>query len=296
MKNLRKLIFFVFILTLAVFGVYVTGSYLGKDTKAPVIKFDKDTITASIEDSGTSLLKGVSARDDKDGDVTDSLIVESMQKLEGNLCEVVYVAFDSSDNIGTASRTVDFEDYRSIHFRITAPMRFTIASSNEILNNITADDCIDGDLTNRIKLVNKSENSDYVGAGIYDYEFQVTNSIGDTAVLPVSVEFYTDSYEERLYRPNIYLKEYIVYLNKGDKINPKDYLKQITIGSDVYVFDENDLPAEGEEMNMAGVLDRSQVKVQSDVRTKEEGIYTVNYSYTTDDDHIGTAQLIVVVE
>ena len=57
----------------------------------------------------------------------------------------------------------------------------------------------------------------------------VTNNMGDKAILPISVEFYADSYEERLFHPNIYLKQYILYLEKGSSFQPKDYLDYLRL-------------------------------------------------------------------
>lgn len=299
MKNIRRLIVFIFILTLALFCVITGGNYMRRDTEGPVISFDKEVITASIEDSDMDLIKGVTAQDKIDGDVSDSLIIESVQRIEGNECETVYAAFDHSNNVSKASRTVEYEDYRPIHFQITAPMRFANGSKGDILKNVSANDCIDGDITNRIKLVSKEDDSEYSGEGIYDYEFQVTNSIGDTAVLPVSVEFYTDTYEERLFRPNIRLTDYVVYIKKGEKLDAKKYLDSISIGNELYIFDENvkDQPMITEDgREITGTMSRNQVRVQSGVNNDREGTYTVNYSYTTEDKHIGTSQLIVVVE
>lgn len=309
MKNLRRFIVFFFAVTLAAFGLYAGGSYIKRDTEGPVITCKEDVITASIEDTDKTLLKGVKAVDERDGDVSDSLIIESIQMTEDRECSVVYAAFDSFNNVSKASRIVKFEDYRPIHFSFSRPLRFGLGANEEILKSIRADDCIDGDITNRIKVVNKMEDSDYKGAGIYDYEVQVTNSIGDTAVLPVSAEFYADTYEERLFHPNIYLSKYVVYIEKDSPFYPKDYLDSVGIGSDLYVFDENigsdesmektENPAQETNRNgqkISGVISYDSVKYQSDVKTSEPGIYTVAYSCTTKDNYTGTTQMIVVVE
>ena len=49
---------------------------------------------------------------------------------------------------------------------------------------------------------------------LYDCTINVTNSIGDKTSLPVQVEIYADSYEERSLRPSIALKENLIYLKK----------------------------------------------------------------------------------
>lgn len=311
MKRIEKLITGVFAVTCVIFGVYTGSSYLSKDTEGPVITMKKDTIKASIEDTDQTLLKGIKAEDKKDGDVSDSLIIESMQMGEDGNCTIVCAAFDKSNNVSKASRTVKFKDYTPIHFNITQPLRFPVRSSNQILKCITASDCIDGDITNRVKLTQKDEDSEYDGAGVYDYEIEATNSFGDQASIPVSVEFYTDSYEERLFHPNLYLKNYLVYLPVGSSFDPKSYLDSVGIGNDLYAFDENitseesetALP-EGEEVQtttqgdkqITGAISYDAVSYQSNVKTDKAGTYTVEYSCTTKKGYTGTTQMIVVVE
>lgn len=307
MRRFRSLILVVFVLTLGVFGVYTGRIYLNRDVEGPVITCRDKSITASIEDSDAVLLSGVKAVDSVDGDVSSSLIIESVRMDEENQCAVTYAAFDNANNVSKASRTVEFEDYRQPHFTISKPLRFVLGSKSEILKSLGAKDCIDGDITNRIKLVNKDKDSEYTGAGIYNYEVQVTNSIGDLAVLPISVEFYADTYEERLFYPNIYLRSYVTYIEKGVDFQPKDYLDSVKIGNQLYIFDENisggmeepsssaaEMTQDGKQI--AGVISYDAVKYQSNVKPDEPGIYTVEYSCTTKDNYTGTTQMTVVVE
>lgn len=310
MKKTRRLILLIFLVTCIAFALFTGGRFLRRDTEGPKITMDKDTITASIEDTDRTLLKGVKAVDEKDGDVSDSLIIESMKMGKDKECTLVYAAFDKSNNVSKASRTVQFKDYTPIHFSITQPLRFTLGSDTQILKSITASDCVDGDITNRIKLTKKNDDSDYDGAGVYDYKVSATNTMGDTETLPISVEFYADSYEERLFHPNIYLSKYIVYLEKGSSFQPKDYLDSVEIGDNLYVFDENISAeesiretAEGESADLtrdgktiSGVISYDAVKYQSNVKTSEPGVYTVEYSCTTKDKYTGAVQMIVVVE
>lgn len=309
MNKIQKLIIILFILTLILFGGFEGRKYLSRDTEGPEISCKEDTVTASIAAADKDLLKGVSAVDAKDGDVSDSLIIESIQIVEGNECTVNYAAFDHSNNVSKYSRTLVYEDYRSPHFTVSRPLRFVLGNKNEILKAVGANDCIEGNITNRVKLVSKDEESEYTGAGIYNYELQVTNSIGDTAILPISVEFYADSYEERLFHPTIYLTAYVTYLKKDSEFEPRDYLDSVEIGNALYVFDENigtETEVGGDEESsvqltddgrqIAGSISYEDVKYQSNVKTREPGVYTVEYSCTTKDGYLGTTQMIVVVE
>ncbi|MBQ6105275.1 MAG: hypothetical protein IJL03_04940 [Lachnospiraceae bacterium] len=78
-----------------------------RDRRAPEIQFpDTETIYETGEDTAV-LLEGVTARDRKDGDVTYSLMIESVvPRSDGESAIVSYVASDSSNNIAKAYRTV----------------------------------------------------------------------------------------------------------------------------------------------------------------------------------------------
>lgn len=312
MKKIRRLIFLIFLVTSVAFVLFMGGRFFSKDTKGPEITMKKEKITASIEDTDQALLKGIQAHDKKDGDVSKSLIIESLKMNQDRTCTLVCAAFDKSNNVSKATRTVEFEDYSPTHFSITRPLRFPLGSESQVLKSITATDCVDGDITNRIKLTRKNDDSDYSGAGIYEYKASVTNNMGDTQTLPISVEFYADSYEERLFHPNIYLSQYVLYLEQGNSFQPMDYLDSVEIGDKLYVFDENisaeetmeDLSvSQGETPSLtqdgktiSGVISYDAVKYQSNVKTEEPGIYTVEYSCTTKDKYTGAVQMTVVVE
>lgn len=305
MKKIQKFIVVVFIFTCIGFGLFFGRFRLLKDMKEPEIIFNKKTITASIEDSESVLKKGVKAIDDRDGDVTDSIMIESINKVKGNECEISYAAFDKTNNVAKASRKLKFEDYRPIHFNISSPLRFVLGANGDIAKVISADDCIDGDISNNIKIISEDNNSGYDGAGIYNYNIQVTNSIGDTATLPISVEFYVDSYEVRMYYPVIYLSSYVVYIEKDSHFEPKDYLQAVGVGNEIHPFegkkntnytDADIVEYFGSGKKLADPVSSDRIKCQSNVDTKKQGIYTVEYSCISNDDYMGTTQLIVVVE
>lgn len=78
------------------------------DNKGPVIKFDNNEQLTYIEGQDDSvLLAGVTAIDDKDGDVTDTLIVASKITLADNqTLKVTYAAKDSHNNVTKTERIV----------------------------------------------------------------------------------------------------------------------------------------------------------------------------------------------
>ena len=77
--------------------------YLGKDRKGPEIIFDEEKqIVYSEEMDVELLLEGVTAVDEKDGDVSESLLVEKVAGTNGREVIVTYVARDGANNVGKA--------------------------------------------------------------------------------------------------------------------------------------------------------------------------------------------------
>ena len=79
--------------------------YMGKDRKGPEIFFDEEKQIEYAEGMDEALLlEGVTAVDEKDGDVSDSLLVEKVAGTNGKEVIVTYVARDGANNVGKASR------------------------------------------------------------------------------------------------------------------------------------------------------------------------------------------------
>ncbi len=80
--------------------------YLGQDRTAPVISYGPDSLTYEEGMEEGLLLAGVTAQDERDGDVTESLMVEKISETSNGNVIITYVAKDHADNVGKASRTV----------------------------------------------------------------------------------------------------------------------------------------------------------------------------------------------
>ena len=90
MKKLRILGIVVFVIAAVSFGYFKYEQINSKDNQAPVITMDADSVEVSCQAEDEEFLKGITAKDSKDGDVTSSLIVESIS----NLIEILYLIFD----------------------------------------------------------------------------------------------------------------------------------------------------------------------------------------------------------
>lgn len=96
------------ILCLGLMG-FVGFMKFSEDNTPPEIQFQDNEIVYTAGDSYDGLLDGVTATDNKDGDVTESLVVESVYPNEdGQTATIVYVARDSRNNVGKANKVVTY--------------------------------------------------------------------------------------------------------------------------------------------------------------------------------------------
>lgn len=92
-------------------GGGVVSMEMMSDDNPPVIEFQKDEVTYSEGDSYDVFLEGVTAQDDRDGDVTDSLVVESVYLTEsGKHVTVIYVARDKENNVAKVSKWLNCKE------------------------------------------------------------------------------------------------------------------------------------------------------------------------------------------
>lgn len=85
-------------------------TYKNQDRTAPEIKVDQSEKIAYAEgeDYG-KLLEGVTAQDDKDGDLTSEVFVEKVVPVSKKKAVVYYGVTDKANNVGTASREVTYQ-------------------------------------------------------------------------------------------------------------------------------------------------------------------------------------------
>ena len=108
-KEMKKgIIAIMVILCLGLMG-FVGFMKFSEDNTPPEIQFQDNEIVYTAGDSYDGLLDGVTATDNKDGDVTESLVVESVYPNEdGQTATIVYVARDSRNNVGKANKVVTY--------------------------------------------------------------------------------------------------------------------------------------------------------------------------------------------
>lgn len=102
------------ILALLILGCIGAGSlyyWMGmkEDKVPPVISFSDELVLYREGEDTDQLLQGVTAEDEVDGNVTDTVVVESVLPMKSQTAAtVIYYAKDRSNNIVQASRRVEY--------------------------------------------------------------------------------------------------------------------------------------------------------------------------------------------
>lgn len=281
-------------------GLYIRNVQKNKDVEGPVLQAETDDITVSIKASDQKLIQGVSAVDDVDGDVSDTILIEDVEKKENgapNEFLITYAAFDQANNTGTLTRTLYYTDYEQPHFILEQPLRFPENKKVSLLSYFQVEDCIDGDISVFVTMEGSKEIlKEEPQKGYYDVTLKVTNSVGDTTELPIQVEIYEDSYEEQTMRPKVALNQYIVYLKQGQEFDPNSYLDYVQDGGMMQIDFGTEEENEGVPTS-SPKIDISRIRIESAVDISTKGVYSVVYSYTSEKTGYDcNTRLIVVVE
>ncbi len=270
MRTLQRITIILFAAVLAVFcGVKIyTRLYL--DRSAPVISLDSDTISVSVSDPREKLLEGVSAYDDRDGDLTGSVMIKSVtQLITGNTAKVNYIVFDSSNNMAMASRNVRYTDYEKPRFALEKPLVFAVGSKVTLTDRLTASDVIDGDISDAIRITSQNVAVNY--EGVYSITVQVTNSMGDSETVTLKTTVNNSSYARRL----VTLSEYITYVEAGTEFDPASYIRNVRAPGGDPLTEDN-------------------VEIVSNVDTSVPGYYEAAYTCSSQGETF-TAYLAVIV-
>lgn len=270
MRFLRIAVSAVFAVTLIVFSYFYVSNKLTKDETVPVISVDGDMLDVSIKATDEDLLKGVTAYDEKDGDITDKLIVESISKFtEQGVCKVTYAVCDADNHVANASRKIRYTDYVSPSFGLRDDLCFSIYQNPGVTGILYATDCLDGNITR--DMIVTSSNFVASAPGEFTVEASVTNSKGDQSYikLPLIVE------DRSLSAPSILLSSYLLKIKKGEQPDYASYVKEIRDYSDNVIT--------------------SPVRVVSQVDSNNEGTYLVHYYAVDGEGYEGHSVLTVIV-
>ena len=166
---------------------YVPGDLV--DATAPY--FIDSGIIISYYDSPMSVVdiqSGLIARDDIDGDVTGNITLVEDNYTPNidvlGLHDLVFEVFDSSGNISQITIQVNIVDALKPVFSQLATIEAVypnVYTTDDILAMMSASDNYDGDISNDIVMVSDDYSSNADRVGVYQMEFEVTDSSGNTA-------------------------------------------------------------------------------------------------------------------
>ena len=270
MKPFRIIVVIAFVfVSIASIAVYISEK-IGTDRTIPQLTVEEEMIEVSLKATDEELLKGVTAYDEKDKDLTEKIIIESVSRFtEKGVSKVTYAVCDSDNNVAKATRKIRFKGYESPKFKVTGNLCFSLYEHIDISKIIEAHDSIEGNITGRIIVTSDDYSSS--NAGAYSIDVSVTNNKGDTSTvkLPLIIE------DRPISVPEIELSEYLVYAKKGASIDFNEYLIDAIQG-------ERSL--------------KNKVTLESNVDFRKPGTYHVHYYVTDTDDLRGHSVLTVIVE
>lgn len=270
MRILQTCVAAIFAVTAVIFGYYFITEQQ-KDTTVPVITIDEDVIDVSLNADNAELLRGITAYDEKDGDITDKLIVESISRFtEPGVAVVSYAVCDNDSHVASASRTIRYIGYESPKFTLNDSLVFSLSERVQILDRLGAADVLDGDISSKV-IITATDYTDNQ-TGIFQISAKAVNSRGDTITLslPVYIEDMSES------APLIQLENHMLYLNVGDSYDPAENL--------VYAITAD------------GVMITEQVLIESNLDTAKPGVYQIHYYAADANERRGHEILTILVE
>lgn len=269
MRTVKILLVIALILVSALYGYTTVSDRVEGRNVAPVIRCEEEKLVISVKATEEELLGKVTAWDEQDGDLTASVQISGISKLlTDDTAKITYVVFDSDHNVGSLTRYVQFTDYEPARFSLSQGLIYYRNESIALLDRLSATDVMDGDITDMIRVSALNATSQ---AEVYTVDVQVTNSMGDTSRLQLSV-IQLDGFS---IRPKVVLKEYLVYLPRGSAFDSRSYLSHVEIP---------DGRGSNSDVTITGLVD-----------TATPGIYMVSYTYPYELTS-GTSILTVVVE
>lgn len=160
-----------------------------EDKNPPTISLNNDELTYREGDDEAVLLNDVTAEDDKDGDVTKSITIESIQLLpDGVSVRVSYAAKDSNNNIAKIDKIYPYENKDQaqanelaatgvpiIHLNTT---RVTLPLGGNFKPMEYVEEAID-DVDNAWRLVHIDGDYDMNAAGEYVLKYSITDLEGN---------------------------------------------------------------------------------------------------------------------
>lgn len=268
-KNIRFICVFLCLNLFFVMFVFLTRE--NSQGHMPSISFDQELVTMSVGDEEDVLLKGVKANDAEDGDISDDIFIYDISSFDENMTRTVtYAVFDSDSQMATASRQVRYEDYSAPRFSSSQSLMNLSLTSDENTSYMSANSCVDGNITNKISLSKVEEDNHII------YRYSVTDSTGTSSTLEIRDEISMKNiYNNSI---DIELSDYILYVEKGFDLDPEDCIMNVNTSL-------------GEQNELIPYVD-----IETNYDADKIGTYEVKYTLNRSNGDYGVSKMFVVVE
>lgn len=180
--------------------------YVGEDRKGPEITIPQDAITYVAGTDTSPLMEGVTATDNRDGDVTNTVTIENIiPNADKTEASVVYVAKDSRNNVTKETRKVQYTEDPNAAVQTTD----ADGADTQSTDGTDAQAQADPNAADQTAAGNETAQTD-------DGQAQNEAAI---AALPADC-------------PRFYLTQYAVEVERGAQINALSYVQDITDDKD----------------------------------------------------------------
>ena len=268
MKYFRIAISALCILSICLYAIFFIKEK-SQDKTYPVITIDEEIIDVSIKVTDEELLKGVTAYDAKDGDISSKIMIESISKfVEHGVSIVTYSVCDNDNHATSATRKIRYTDYTEPVFVIEESLVFPLGQKVNIQSCVGAWDCIDGDISDRVIITATDYNTNEVGA--FNVSLMATNSKGDTIYMEVPVYIKDVSFSA----PKIDLSDHLVYSKVGQEVDLVSYVRS--------AVDKYEQPVN--------------VLIDTNLDINKPGTYEAHYETQDTDGRRGYAIMTIIVE
>lgn len=301
-RKSRFAVIIFFVAAVIIFELYRFQDRNVNDRVPPVITMEEDTVEISVSDDKSAILKGITAQDGKDGDVTANLVIEKLGNfIEPGRREATIAAFDEDSNVSRVRRTVIYSDYEPPMIYIHAPLKFAVTTSGtaltleRIISEISAYDSIRGDITSKLRISSEYQINVYK-TGEYPTELSVIGEAGAVTKVPVTVEIYDPEEERGL--PVIGVDQVLLNTPVGTEVSPHSCITSVNVDGVTYELGE-DGELHGQQ-RMNGVLtdvtmELSDVSASGDVDYNTPGVYEMILSIKNKDGKTGSTRIFIHV-
>lgn len=204
-------------------AAFVVWFKFGADKTGPEIKCGNTELVYYDGMSDSELLDGVTAYDEKDGDVSESLAVESVYPVENGKIVVVYVAKDNSNNITKTKQEYSYDGD-------------TVDGMTEDNSGTEPETEADTDALEEESGTEPSQSADGEGTADNGTEAETpeTSDVDGTSADAEQIRKEQEEAAEKMPAgaPRIYLTEYVVKVPVGTTVDRLSYVKEIVDDAD----------------------------------------------------------------